>query len=311
MISVIIPFVNELNFLEEAVESVREQTFHDLEIILVCNAPDMIQIDPDKKIFQDSRIRWLHEANRGSAFARNAGIDSASGDWLQFLDVDDILMPEKLQSQLHSDGDIAVSPILYQFINGEKMPGSWSMSDIWEGLLASNIGSTSSMLWRAEAVKSVKGWNVDYYSNQEYELIFRILTNGGRVTYCPSVHTLVRERTYGSITKTTANKPIAGIRLREAIWRYLGEKNMHTPGRLYAFQSFVFKNLRALFISDPGQAVQLHQKYITGTGFLPDLKGVPGYKLLYRLFGFPGTESLMGVYRKLRHRLPHILPVNK
>lgn len=312
MISVIIPFVNELDFLEEALTSVLDQTYTDLEIILVCNAPEMIRIDSGKKIFQDQRIRWIHEPRRGSAYARNSGLQTAQGEWLQFLDVDDILMPEKLQTQiLNASGDVIVSPILYQFVTGEKKPSSWSMSDIWEGLLASHIGSTSSMLWRAETVSKVKGWKIDFPNNHESELIFRILSDGGMVSYNPSILTIVRERHVGSITKEMAHKPIYGIRLREVIWDYLGKNNMQTSGRLRAFQRFVFKHLRALFISDPEQAIQLHQKYMSGTGFLPGLKGIPGYEFLYRTFGFAKTEKLMAVYRKIRRYVPRLLPFHK
>jgi glycosyltransferase involved in cell wall biosynthesis len=312
LVSIIIPFFDELHYLEEAITSVIEQRLDDFEMLLVCNQDQLPEAIPGKLlVFNHPSIRWLVEPTRGSAYARNKGLREAKGTWLQFLDVDDVLLPSKIKTQLkYPDAAVVVSPHTYHFLNGKVVPSAWSPVDIWAGLLASEIGSTSSMLWRKEAVQKVGGWNEAYFSNQEYELIFRILQAGYTVTGDAENLTIVRERPSGSITKTTRHKPRAGIQLREQIWSFLSQNNMATNDRYQAFQKFVFKNLRALYISDTEQARKLYHQYFDGTSFTPQLPAIRVYPFMYRLLGFDLTERLIRVYRGVRKNIFKSLPVN-
>ena len=303
--------MDELTFLEEAIQSALDQDLDEFEILLVCNGDTLLMGHQQNPLFRHPALRWVHEPRRGSAFARNKGLSEATGMWLQFLDVDDLIKKNKITGQLHfQNGDVIVSPITYKFLNGKAEPGTWGPDDIWSGLLGSELGSTSSMLWRRDAIQNAGGWNPDYYSNQEYELIFRMLRTGYHVEACPENLTIVRERISGSITKNTAHRPKAGIQLRENIWSYLVQNNLDTPARFRAFQKFVFKNLRALYISNRQEALALHQQYFSGTGYLPRFKSIPFYHLIYKTLGFDQTEKLMHYYRQIRQRYITSLPSN-
>lgn len=312
MVTIIIPFFDELHYLEDAIISVIDQQLEDFEILVVCNQDQLPDGLPGiVTVFNHPAIRWFTEPRRGSAFARNKGLFEAKGTWLQFLDVDDLLMPSKIQTQLkYPDAAIVVSPHTYHFVSGKVVPSAWVPTDLWAGLLASEIGSTSSMLWRKDAVQKVGGWNETYYSNQEYELIFRILQAGYAASSDAENLTIVRERPSGSITKTTRHKPRAGIQLREQIWAFLKQNQLATNERYEAFQKFVFKNLRALYITDPLEARKLYHQYFDGTGFKPRLAAIGIYPFVYHLLGFDLTERLIRIYRGIRKDIFRSLPIN-
>jgi glycosyltransferase involved in cell wall biosynthesis len=96
-VSVIIPTYNSARFLPEALESVFSQNYADYEVIVV----DDGSTDEITAVLQPyaSRIRYTYQANAGSAAARNTGLDLARGEFIVFLDADDLMLPNKLQQQ--------------------------------------------------------------------------------------------------------------------------------------------------------------------------------------------------------------------
>jgi glycosyltransferase involved in cell wall biosynthesis len=94
-VSVIIPFQNRIPWLVEAVDSVLAQTFQDFELIIVDNASTDVYEPP-----QDARIRYFRQEDRGPAGGRNRGMDEARGDYIAFLDSDDLFLPAKLERQV-------------------------------------------------------------------------------------------------------------------------------------------------------------------------------------------------------------------
>jgi len=99
IITVIIPVYNRPAFVKEAIQSVLDQTWSNLEIIVVNdgstdNTPLVLQSFGDK-------IRIIHQENKGVSAARNTGIKHSDSNWIAFLDSDDIWLPEKLSAQMH------------------------------------------------------------------------------------------------------------------------------------------------------------------------------------------------------------------
>ncbi len=98
MVSVIIPVYNSEMYLQESFDSVLKQTFKNYEIIAV----DDGSTDRTKEIIQQfyPMVRYIFQGNGGAAKARNTGIREAKGDFIAFLDADDIWLPTKLQKQI-------------------------------------------------------------------------------------------------------------------------------------------------------------------------------------------------------------------
>lgn len=90
LISVIVPVYKVEDYLEECVDSIRNQTYDNLEIILVDDgSPDRSGEICDRLATQDSRIKVIHKENGGLSSARNAGLDVATGEYVSFIDSDD------------------------------------------------------------------------------------------------------------------------------------------------------------------------------------------------------------------------------
>lgn len=97
LVSVIIPIFNVEQFLDQCVESVINQTYKNLEIILVDDgSPDNCGKMCDEYAAQDNRIKVIHKQNGGLSDARNVGIDIATGNYITFIDSDDYVMPDMI-----------------------------------------------------------------------------------------------------------------------------------------------------------------------------------------------------------------------
>lgn len=112
MISVIVPVYNVKPYLEEAIESVIGQSYKDLEIILVDDgSTDGSGEICDVYAQKDSRIKVIHQENKGLSAARNTGLDICSGEYIAFLDSDDAyckdFLRKMLESMQKSDADIS------------------------------------------------------------------------------------------------------------------------------------------------------------------------------------------------------------
>ena len=98
MISVVIPAHNAGKFIKRTINSVLAQTYHDYEIIII---DDGSTDDTDEVVKSyGSKVRYIRQENAGTTAARNAGIKSAAGEWIAFLDHDDEWLPEKLELQV-------------------------------------------------------------------------------------------------------------------------------------------------------------------------------------------------------------------
>lgn len=107
-VSVIIPAYNQGHYLGEAVRSVLDQTYQDFEIIIVDDGSTDNTADVAKS-FSDPRVRYFHQKNGGLSAARNTGIRNATGEYITYLDSDDLFLPEKfslLVTKLESEPEL-------------------------------------------------------------------------------------------------------------------------------------------------------------------------------------------------------------
>lgn len=113
MVSVIVPIYKVEAYLEKCIKSIQNQTYTDLEIILVDDgSPDGCGAICDRYAEADKRIRVIHKENGGLSDARNCGLDAATGEFIAFVDSDDFIHPQMVEILLHNavqkEADIAV-----------------------------------------------------------------------------------------------------------------------------------------------------------------------------------------------------------
>ncbi|MEI6141742.1 MAG: glycosyltransferase family 2 protein [Mariniphaga sp.] len=100
-ISVIVPCYNQAHFLPDTLNSVLEQTYHDWECIIVNDgSPDNTENVALDWCIKDSRFKYIKKENGGLSSARNVGLNLAKGNWIQFLDSDDVILPLKFERQI-------------------------------------------------------------------------------------------------------------------------------------------------------------------------------------------------------------------
>ena len=120
MISIIIPAYNAADYLAQTIESVLNQTYSDFELILI----DDGSTDRTREIIKDyqckdARIKYFYKENGGVSSARNLGLQKATGDFVSFLDSDDLWDRRFLELMYHklvAGGELACLPFLSPFI---------------------------------------------------------------------------------------------------------------------------------------------------------------------------------------------------
>ena len=120
MISVVVPVYNVQPYLAQCVESIRSQTFCDLEIILVNDgSPDECPKLCDEYAAKDERVKVVHRSNGGLSEARNAGVKVAGGEWIYFADSDDWLDTAAIQKlynfAIANDCDVVQGNMYYAY----------------------------------------------------------------------------------------------------------------------------------------------------------------------------------------------------
>ncbi len=183
---IIITYKRQVSILKRAVESVCNQTYKNIEIILVNDDPEdqhhSEEIKNMIKEYDKDIYYYSYDKNRGSNYARNFGISKAKGQFLAFLDDDDEWYKNKLEKQMlimKTDSEIALVSCGFDFVKDEKVIGHkenalYKDCDL-KYLLADNyVGGTSFPLLRREAVKDVGGFDINQKSCQEYDLWIRL-----------------------------------------------------------------------------------------------------------------------------------------
>lgn len=125
LVSVIIPNYNNEKYLSECLDSVINQTYTNLEIIVVNDG----STDGSLKVIngyigRDERIKCIDQKNSGAALARKHGLDAATGEWIQYLDSDDFLEPDSIEKLVtkakETDADIVAAPFYFYQTDGSK-----------------------------------------------------------------------------------------------------------------------------------------------------------------------------------------------
>jgi hypothetical protein len=130
MVTVIVPCYNYAHFLSETLDSVLAQSYTNWECIIVDDgSTDNTKEVADTYIKKDPRFKYIHQTNQGLSAARNKGIELAKGEFIQLLDSDDLITPEKLRHQATCFSSNADVDMIYSNYNLMEADGKkrWSV----------------------------------------------------------------------------------------------------------------------------------------------------------------------------------------
>lgn len=205
LVSVVVPVYNSEEDIFTTLQSVFDQTYSNLEIVVV----DDGSTDDSLAILRrlGDRIVLVSQKNGGAAAARNRGAREASGKWIAFLDADDVWAPDKIEAQMNSMGDACWSYTDCVFAGGvndgrrdsefsEKLSGM-----IFDKLILSNFIGTSSVLVCRDVYLASGGFDESLCSIEDWELWLR-LAKEHPITYLdqPTVRYRVRP---GSMSRSS------------------------------------------------------------------------------------------------------------
>lgn len=188
-VSVVVPTYNLARYTGEALESIQAQTFPDFEAIIVDDGSTDDTLDVIRPYLSDPRFRLIEQANQGTAAARNTAITVASGEWIAFLDCDDLWLPEKLERQVelikaHPRAALVFSNGIEFTENGddglfyrkrEVFPDGADLSRV----LMRNCFWPCSVMVRRSDVLEVGLMRTDISGVDDFDLWLKILERGG------------------------------------------------------------------------------------------------------------------------------------
>ncbi len=193
LVSTIIPVHNRPLLLGEAVASVLAQTYRPVEIIIVDDgSTDETGREAEALAEAHPEVRAIHRQNGGPGAARETGRLAASGEFIQYLDSDDLLLPRKFEIQvagLRKFIDCAVSYGKTRFYAHGDCPTdvAWKrtgekISTMFPSFLQSRWWGTSTALYRRKATDLAGSWT-DLRNEEDWEYDCRIARNGARLCY--------------------------------------------------------------------------------------------------------------------------------
>lgn len=223
-VSVIIPIFNAEYFIERAVYSSINQDFVKEIILVDDNSTDNslnICFDLEKRF--EKIVVLSGSKNNGASYARNRGLSKASGNWIQFLDADDELLPGKILSQVSI---ISNSEMIVPFVVGNSIDAfpngrnhlNRAFGDPWQGLICSKLGNSCANLFNFQFLKAVNFFDVKMKTSEEYDLMFRIMKLGFLPLFDTNHLTLIH-KTQNSLSRNHKNSDLiiknwVGLRLR-------------------------------------------------------------------------------------------------
>ncbi len=206
LVSILIPCYNSVDYVDQCIRSALDQTYSNVEVIVI----DDGSTDGSKKVIESygNHIRAEFSSNRGPNAARNYLLQHARGSWLQYLDADDYLLPDKVKKHMAvidqtPDIDVVYSPVTLLFESGEEHTVDIEqVDDHMANFVLWGAFATHSMMLRAEAVRAIGGWKEDQPCCQEHELLLRLLRAGDKFACLnENVGAIYRQHGCGTVSK--------------------------------------------------------------------------------------------------------------
>ncbi len=185
LVSVIVPAYNAESTILETIASVQQQTFTDFELIVIDDGSSDRTLELLHSV-TDPRLLIFSYENGGVCVARNRGISHAIGEFIAFLDADDLWTPDKLSAQLaalqqHPEAGVAYSWTYFMDEKGESLSPSEPIifaGNVYAQLLVNNfLASGSNPLIRSEAIKSIGGFDAAFPHCADWDYWLRLAAN--------------------------------------------------------------------------------------------------------------------------------------
>ncbi len=186
-VSIIVPTFNRAHLLMRCIESIRQQTFHDWELLIVDDGSTDNTIPIINELLKrDTRIQLIRlPKNRGVAHARNVGIEAARSEWVAFNDSDDEWLPEKLERQIrwiekirreqHREPTVVYTWYKTQTSEGETTTNNGTLSgNLYSQLLNGYFVSPITMMIKRSVCHDVGLFDTSFIRGSDHDFLLRV-----------------------------------------------------------------------------------------------------------------------------------------
>ena len=248
-VSVIIPVSNGVQHIEGAVDSVLNQTFQDFEILVVDDGSTDATKAAIEPWIKQRKIRYFYQQNKGPAAARNIGIRHAKGQYLKFLDYDDLLYSEQLQRQVEHLKDRPSSVISATGYDLEFDSKKRVVVNLWLGkdqlgqFIGGNPCPIHSILVSRSLVDNAGSFDESLLTHEDSDLWLRILMEGGvfeKVDYIGCCYRIIGGAHSADASRMFRNYCNVSEKLNRALIRQSKQLSQETLRQLY------YRNLQTI-----------------------------------------------------------------
>ncbi len=264
-VSIILPTYNCAKYLPESVSSALSQTFPDFELLIIDDGSADNTKDIIDKNYGDPRIRYIKQAHAGLAAARNNALENAAGEYIAFLDADDIFLKEKIEKQLSVFEKNSSAAVVHTnekyFLEDDKntlfdSPHPKFSGDVLFFLKRSNFMPVTTIMVRRSAIEGMR-FDESLKSHEDWDFWLKLSAKGGRFEYLPEPLTLIRARRSGMTAENDImlkSRIIVGERAK-AIWKGLKSGMGLTSGSaLMSLSRYLTLRLKARLLNFPDAA---------------------------------------------------------
>jgi glycosyltransferase involved in cell wall biosynthesis len=239
-VSIVIPTYNRGAMLQEAVESCLNQTFSDVEVIIVddgsTDGTDAMVAGRREDSWARGHIRYVRQQNQGASSARNHGLSVAAGEYVQFLDSDDLLGASKIARQLEAMQDEANRNASCCLCFGRMMSRAEGgvasagrrigvRGDSPAGMIRQlctrqvHVMQTAAPLWRREFLVGRSGWREDISLGDDLEYHARLLAEASGICFVDDELFVVREHEGDrlSVVRPTVSAVASQLKARRSV----------------------------------------------------------------------------------------------
>jgi len=212
LVSTIIPVYNRPALLKECVESVLAQTYRPIEIIIVDDGStdETADVAEQLEASNPESIATIHQQNAGPGASREAGRVVANGEFIQYLDSDDVLLSGKFQCQVESlnnnpDCQVVYGKTRFRFRDGQIAEGPWKrtgerIETMFPSFLQSRWWSTPNPIYRASVCNEAGPWT-SLRQEEDWEYDCRIAATGVKLCYVGKYVCEVRDHDQGRLSQ--------------------------------------------------------------------------------------------------------------
>lgn len=308
LVSIVIPCYNQAEWVAEAIESALNQTHPNKEVIVV----DDGSTDNSRNVIKQfgEKITFIASEHCNGNTARNKGFAVSYGEYIQFLDADDYILPEKIAAQVEcleqTGSDIVYGDWrhVYMASDGSSMLGEVKRNKPMDNVLQELLGgwwtAGMSLLVRRRCITSAGGWDENIQAGQDKDFFISLLLHGASAVYQSGCGSVYRRHEGVSVSTTRRERWLQEhLRVLEKAESLLREKipddfNFYAPslakGYFHIARNYYDRNIEKMrAIMEKVKSLDDH--------FVPQESNL--YRFFYRLLGMEQAEKFAGLKRRL------------